>query len=168
MPTPIWWYESDKEQDQDNYQPFQWNVYNYLKETNSYSSLSPKISGIERIQATGAGCLLIHRRVFKSPLMRKEAWHRKWDRKDGQQVRGLDLAFSERVRKCGFEMWCSWDHKCHHFKELDLLDVLRGFKHWLSAVLEANGGTIDASILGEKYGGNEICESLEKETVGSA
>lgn len=166
MPTPIWWYDKPAGGDQ-HYRPFHWNVYDYMAETNDYRSCDPRPSGLQRIDATGAGCLLIHRRVFNDhALMRKEAFHRKWTRDDGQQKRGLDLAFSERLKKCGLELWCSWDHKCHHFKELDLLNVFRGFKEWLYSVVESMGGTVTLEDILKKVPQEEImAKAVEYEKV---
>ncbi len=140
LPTPIWRY---RDADQKDSCPFEWNVYRWDKEDGLYYNYAPPTGGgLQKIDACGAGAMVIHRRVFDAPLMRKEGWHRKWRQDDGTVARGLDLAFCERARKCGFEVWCHWDYRCHHFKMVDLLDVAYGFQDWMKIVIQANGGTL--------------------------
>lgn len=124
LATPTWKYEKGEE----NYQPVQWNAYRDLK-NGRYEAIPPG-KGLQEVDAVGSGCVLIAKRVFDAPLMRKEGWHRVWNKEDGTADLGLDLAFSKRARKCGFKTYVHWDFPCRHINEVDLATLADGFEQW--------------------------------------
>jgi hypothetical protein len=135
FPVPIWCYHS-RENTGRPLRPVHWSVYKYMKESGRYLTMDPRAGMIEECDGTGAGCLLIAKRVFQSPLMRKEGWHRTWNKEDGTAKYGLDLSFSRRVKKLGFKIHVAWDYPCHHFKEIDILEIVDGTDQWMRTIPE--------------------------------
>jgi len=129
LPTPTWKYCKEEGED---YNPLQWNAYEKVR-AGVYRAKPPG-RGLERVDAAGAGCVLIHRRVFEAPLMKREGWHRKWNKENGTADLGLDLAFCERATKCGFEIYTHWDYPCRHFNTVDLATFSDGFKQWANTL----------------------------------
>jgi GT2 family glycosyltransferase len=140
LPTPVWKYGYGQEH-QVSGRPVIWNVFRFNNLTKAYRPILDG-RGLERIDAAGAGCMIIAKRVFEHPNMQSEGWHRKWNPANGVQMVGLDIAFCERAKECGFELYCYWDITCDHFKELSLAKVLDGFNNWLIAMLEEHGGVL--------------------------
>jgi hypothetical protein len=66
---------------------------------------------------------VIARRVLEDeriqPLFERE-WY-----KDGTQKYSSDYVFSRKARAKGWEILCSWDHLCHHFKTADFLELIQ-------------------------------------------
>lgn len=77
--------------------------------------------GLARVQAVGAGCLLIARRVLEHPAMRAP-FAEEYD-EDGILVRGEDVAFCHRAREAGFEVWADLGARCSHNCTVDLWQV---------------------------------------------
>ena len=125
-PTPTWKFVKDVETS-----PIQWNAYEWVPEKQEHISIAPG-DGLQEVDAVGAGCVLIHRRVFMDPLMRREAWHRRWREDNGTCWMGLDLAFCQRARTLGFKVFAHWGYPCSHFNRVDLLQVQEGFKQWVA------------------------------------
>jgi len=110
-PTPQW------NSDEPGF-PIYWVAMDEVKE--GFKEHKEK-KGLQKVDAVGAGCILIARRVLekvKAPFMRK------WN-EDGTQDTGLDFHFCQKARKQGFEVWAHYDYPCSHFKELDLVKVLK-------------------------------------------
>ena len=72
----------------------------------------------------GSGCILIARRVLEKI---KCPFAPKLD-EDGIVVESEDMNFSFRAKEAGFKVWGHWDHLCNHFKEVNLLDILKLLK----------------------------------------
>jgi len=100
---------------------FTWNVYSDEGRPGWAEIESPRVRGatIEEIDAGGTGCMLIARRVLESV---RPAFLREWD-EDGCMAAGSDLLFCRRVRAAGFKVHVSWEHPCHHWKTIDLLEA---------------------------------------------
>lgn len=119
LPTPIWHFTDKKTGER----PVYWNAYDYVEEKDAYSEHKEK-TGLQRVDAVGTGCFLAHRRIFEgieAPFMRK--WH-----KDGTVHKGNDMAFCERIREKGHEIYCHYDYPCDHFSELSLLENNRAWR----------------------------------------
>jgi GT2 family glycosyltransferase len=82
---------------------------------------------LQRVDAVGTGCFLVSRRVFLDERMQKGAFQRTFN-EDGTVDKGNDLAFCERARACGFEIWAHYGYPCMHFNSLELNEVALAFK----------------------------------------
>lgn len=112
-PTPLW--IGNRVRDG---QPIAWSTWILEDETAKiYAPHEPR-EGLQKIDASTSGSLLIARRVLleiTAPFMRE--WY------EGRVVTGTDLAFSRRVAEAGFQMWTHYDYPCHHWNTVDLLEV---------------------------------------------
>ena len=120
LPTPIWHFKNQGTGER----PVYWNAYIYESHKDAYSEHNPK-EGLQRVDAVGTGCFLAHRRIFQdigpAPFMRK--WH-----EDGTVHKGNDMAFCERVRSKGHEIYCHYDYPCDHFSELSLNESVKAYR----------------------------------------
>ncbi|UCG53547.1 MAG: hypothetical protein JSW58_08315 [Candidatus Latescibacterota bacterium] len=124
-PTPVWHFDPESPVPGDR--PFYWNAYDYVPEEDAYAEHDPK-DGLQRVDAIGTGCFLVHRRVFEHPEMRKAPFQRTYY-DDGTVKKGNDLAFSERVRRCGFSIYAHYGYPCSHYVELDINEAAAGFRN---------------------------------------
>ena len=120
LPTPVW-HCIGKEGER----PLYWNVYKYNAGADAYNEWQPR-EGLQRVDAVGTGCVLMARRVFEDPEMRKGAFTRKLN-PDGTVDRGNDISFCERARACGFEIWTHYDYPAEHMVEIGLNECSRAF-----------------------------------------
>jgi hypothetical protein len=116
--TPVWHFVGKEGE-----RPMYWNGYKAVPEEGAYTEWPTK-QGLQRVDAIGTGCFMIARRVLEHPSMQKGCFSRTLY-PDGTVEKGNDLAFCERAQAAGFDIWCSYDHPCHHFNELDLVEVSR-------------------------------------------
>lgn len=116
LPTPIWHFTDKKGE-----RPIYWNAYKYIKERDRYTEWSNK-QGLQKVDAIGTGCLIISRRVFQNQEMRKAPFQRTFH-ENGIMKKGNDIAFCERARKQGFEIWANYDYPCMHFSEIELNQI---------------------------------------------
>lgn len=121
LPTPIWHYTGNGER------PVYWNAYNYDETTGAYKEHQEK-EGLQRVDAVGTGCILMSRRVFEKPEMRKAPFMREWN-EDGTVEKGNDIKFCERARENGYEIYAHFDYPCDHFSELSLSETVGAFKN---------------------------------------
>lgn len=121
LPTPIWHYTGNGER------PVYWNAYNYDETTGAYKEHQEK-EGLQRVDAVGTGCILMSRRVFEKPEMRKAPFMREWN-EDGTVEKGNDIKFCERARKNGYEVYAHFGYGCDHFSELSLSETVNAFKN---------------------------------------
>lgn len=118
-PTPVWHYKGEP-----NERPVYWNAYDYVPEAGAYRPHEP-MEGLQKVEAVGTGCFLVHRRVFEK--ITHQPFQREWN-DDGTVEKGNDIAFCERARAAGFEIWAHYDYPAMHFNELELNEVVRAFK----------------------------------------
>ena len=121
-PTPVYHYTGE----QPGERPIYWNAYQFDAPTGLYREWPVK-EGLQRVDAVGTGCILINRRVFEHPEMRKGPFMRRWN-EDGTVERGNDIAFCERAREHGFEIWCHFDYPAEHMVEVPLNEISKAFK----------------------------------------
>ena len=119
LPTPVWHF-TDKALGE---RPIYENAYKHVTEEDAYTEWPTK-KGLQKVDAVGTGCILISRRVFDNPEMRKGAFVRKLN-PDGTVERGNDISFCERATGQGFEIFAHFDFKCQHFSEIELHEVAR-------------------------------------------
>lgn len=93
--------------------------------------------GLIEVDSTGTGVMIINRRVFENPEMRKHPFRSVWN-EDGTRKKGLDLMFCELAKQQGFEIWMHLQYKCSHIVEVDLMEIERSM-----IIREINGGAID-------------------------
>ena len=82
-----------------------------------------KRRSLQKIDATGSGCILIARRVLEDPDMRAP-FLQNWNEDGIPELTG-DFTFCKRARKAGYSVWAHWDYRCAHFKETDVTDRFR-------------------------------------------
>jgi GT2 family glycosyltransferase len=73
-------------------------------------------AGIEKVDACGASCLLIHRRVLEAV---KFPFRVRFD-EDGLSVLGQDFSFCLSALEAGFEVFAHFDVLCGHYKDVML------------------------------------------------
>ena len=122
LPTPIWHFKDEKKGER----PVYWNAYDYDSSVDAYREHINR-AGLQKVDAIGTGCFLVHRRVFKNKELQKGAFMRKWN-EDGTMNKGNDISFCERVRSQGFEIYCHYDYPCGHFSEIELNEVVKAFR----------------------------------------
>lgn len=76
-----------------------------------------KEKGLIEIDSAGTGCILIKRRVLEDI---NAPFERIFD-ENGIETMGLDLSFCKKAKEKGFKIFASVDHKCSHYKTLDLI-----------------------------------------------
>jgi hypothetical protein len=120
-PTPVYHFTNEIKGER----PWYENAYKYIPEKDAYTEYSVK-DGLQRVDAVGTGCVLIARRVFENPEMRKGAFTRKLN-PDGTVERGNDISFCERATANGFGIWAHYDFRCQHFNEIEMHEVIKAF-----------------------------------------
>jgi len=123
LPTPVWYNVGNKKGER----PVYWNAYKYVPEHDSYTEW-PIREGLQKPDAVGTGCFLIARRVFENRVMQNGPFLRTVF-PDGRVERGNDIAFCERARVQGFEIWTHYLYPCMHFHELELNEVVKAFRN---------------------------------------
>ncbi len=121
LPTPVWHFAEEIPGERPVYE----NVYKYVPSEDAYREWDTK-DGLQRVDAVGTGCLLMSRRVFEHPEMRKAPFQRTYY-EDGTVDKGNDISFCERAKKNGFQIFAHFDYRCMHFNELELHEVTRAF-----------------------------------------
>lgn len=112
--TPVWQHRE--------VQPFvHWNVYRRV-DGKGYTNQERR-SEIQEVDAIGTGCFVVQRRVFEHPDML--GCFTRLYQPDGTVKLGSDLVFCERAKEAGFKVWAAWEYPCQHYKEIDLLDVVK-------------------------------------------
>lgn len=97
-----------------------YDVDNYLDKT-----------GLQEIDATGTGCIIIKRKVLESPEL-KYPFRNEYDA-DGIKTRGLDINFCYRASKVGFKSWVHLDYVADHHTTYSLRELfyltIKNFKN---------------------------------------
>lgn len=94
--------------------------------SNQFKSLPPERHfGLQEIDATGSGCVLIARRVIEAVDEDDEGpvWNDIWDDTGTTRVTA-DYNFCDRAKKLGYKVWTHFDYPCDHIKEISLDDML--------------------------------------------
>lgn len=119
LPTPVWHnaVEGDR--------PWYFNALDWDKEEQAYRPHQP-CQGFQEVDAIGSGCFLVARRVILK-LKDQQPFMRTWNC-DGTVEMGGDYSFCRKVKSAGFRVWTHYDYPCHHFNELDLLEVIQAFQ----------------------------------------
>jgi len=120
IPTPVW---HNAHQCPGN-RPVYWNAYEFVSDKEGYKEWNNK-DGLQKVDAVGTGCILIARRVLEHPMM-KAPFHRRWT-DEGIMDRGNDMAFCERARECGFEIYCHFSYWCDHYSEMSLHEMHKAY-----------------------------------------
>ena len=120
LPTPVWHYIGKPGE-----RPIYWNAYDYVPNEGAYKEHNPKI-GLQKVDAIGTGCFLVSKRVFLHKKM-QGAFTRILN-KNGTVLKGNDIAFCERARYCGFDIYAHYDYPCDHFTNLNLNEVTQAFE----------------------------------------
>jgi GT2 family glycosyltransferase len=81
--------------------------------------------GLREVDALGTGCMLIKRKVLETVSM---PFIDKVREGVGDRELGHDLYFCRRAKELGFEVWADWDVKCEHYKNVNLLPLIRMFE----------------------------------------
>jgi hypothetical protein len=122
LPTPVW-HMIDKKGER----PIYWNGYDYVEEEDAYREHMPR-KGLQKVDAIGTGCFLLHKRVFLDKEMQKSPFMRTW-LEDGIVYKGNDMSFCEKAKRRGFEIHCHYDYPCDHFSELSLNEISKAIQN---------------------------------------
>jgi hypothetical protein len=79
--------------------------------------------GLERVDAVSSGAMLISRRVFENPAMRRHPFLSVYN-EAGIRTHGPDIMFCQRARENGFEIWSHFDCPSLHYKEVELGELM--------------------------------------------
>ena len=80
--------------------------------------------GLKQVDALGTGCLLVKRKVLEAIPM---PFIDKVREGVGDRELGHDLYFCKRAKEKGFEVWADWSIECEHYKEINLLPIIKMF-----------------------------------------
>jgi len=75
--------------------------------------------GLQEIDATGTGCIIIKREVLEKV---KKPFENIYD-KDGIKTLGLDLSFCQKAKELGYKAWVHLDYVASHYYTYDLKDL---------------------------------------------
>jgi len=103
-----------------------WHVYDFDEKSTDEQLIFKDIpvnrrTGLQQVGAVGTGCIMIARRVLEKI---KRPFEDLFD-EDGVIKTNDDLAFSSKCRREGFTVWAHFDYTCSHYKNVDLLQMLR-------------------------------------------
>ncbi len=97
----------------------------YKQKGNEIIPLKYEGESFHQIDTGGTGCMLIKREVLENI---KAPFNSKWNN-DGIRMVGSDLEFCYKAKKKGYEIWTHWDFMCEHYKQIDLLKILKSEKN---------------------------------------
>jgi len=117
LPTPIWQFKGDLTKFPIKKAVYDENLKEYYPQ-----------EGLQQVYSIGTGCFLLSKRVAEK--VKEYPFMRVYNR-DGTVSKGNDLAFCDRVREAGFEIWAHFDYTCSHFKEIDVDEIEQVFKQHL-------------------------------------
>ena len=76
-------------------------------------------TGLQEVDATGTGCIIIKRKVLEQI---KHPFENIYD-EDGIKTLGQDFAFCQKTKKLGFKAWVHLDYVASHHSTQDLKDT---------------------------------------------
>jgi hypothetical protein len=77
------------------------------------------MSGLQEVDATGTGCIIISRKVLETI---KHPFENVYDA-DGVKKLGNDLYFCQKAKKAGFKIFVHMDYEASHFTTMDLKEL---------------------------------------------
>lgn len=107
LPTPIMWAG----------QRISWNIFKCNGPEHYDTILKPEGDPLVTVDAAGAGCMVIKRRVLEAI---PTAFSCVYNAATGMLKFTDDLAFSRRVLEHGFELWAHFGYCCGHVRSVDL------------------------------------------------
>lgn len=128
LPTPVSYHNLEEP----GTRPIYYNVYKFVSKKKGYTEW-PEKKGLQEVDAIGTGCFLINRRVFLNEKMRNAPFQRIYN-KDGTVEYGNDLAFSQRAKKQGFEIWAHFDYPCRHFSRVELNEMVMVWSNFYNKI----------------------------------
>lgn len=115
LPTPVWHNKVKGDR------PWYFNALDWLEEKQAYTP--HKIcDGLQEVDAVGSGCFIVARRVILK-LKDQQPFMRQWKSNGTVEMSG-DYSFCRKVKEAGFRIWTHYNYPCHHFNELDLLEII--------------------------------------------
>jgi len=118
-PTPVWCNKIKGDR------PWYFNALDWDEKEQAYRPHFDT-NGLQEVDAVGSGCFIVARRVILK-LKDQQPFMRQWNQ-DGTVEMSGDYSFCQKVKKEGFRVWTHYDYFCHHFNELDLLEVIQAFQ----------------------------------------
>lgn len=79
-----------------------------------------QMSGFQKINTGGTGCILIKRSVLENIKFPFDTIVDEF----GVTKEGVDIRFCRLAKEAGFKIWTHWSYPCEHFKKINLLDLL--------------------------------------------
>lgn len=114
LPTPVWHNSVPGDR------PWYFNALD-IKD-NGYKPHEP-CKGLQEVDAIGSGCFLVAKRVLVA-LKDQQPFMRVWNPNGTVELSG-DYSFCRKVKQAGFQIWTHYDYPCHHFNELDLIEMIQ-------------------------------------------
>jgi hypothetical protein len=91
------------------------------QEYQAIEKLEHPVHGLVKVDAAGAGALLISRKALTDIRARfGDDWFRYQDGPDGLRSRSEDMWFFERARDCGYQPWLDADLHCKHVAQFEV------------------------------------------------
>ncbi|MFW6173710.1 MAG: RNA ligase family protein, partial [Elusimicrobiota bacterium] len=81
---------------------------------------------LQEVDATGNACMIIRRDVLENI---DPPWFDFDYDEYGKHLNGMEFRFCEKVKEAGYSIWVHFDYMASHFKELDLVKVLKRITH---------------------------------------
>lgn len=79
--------------------------------------------GLERVDCVSSGAMLISKRVFDKPEMRKYPFLSMYN-EAGIRTHGPDIMFCKRAREAGLEIYAHFDYPCYHYKDIEMGELM--------------------------------------------
>lgn len=124
-------YPSIKFDGEPSHWPVFWSAFDFDEDACGYREHGHKEGDrpLQEVDAVGSGCMLVSRRVLEGL---RHPFSRLYD-DDGLVIRGVDMQFCARAKAAGFQVWAHYGYPARHFKEVDLLELIKAFNHKLEA-----------------------------------
>lgn len=104
---------------------------NYVNQLGYVPWQGCEYQGLQKIDAIGTGCVLIHRKVFD--YLEKPYFKTEIDA-NGMKVIGEDLYFCKKATDAGLEIWADTDKICGHIKTVDLASIALQYRKLINQI----------------------------------